>query len=85
MQLDLDHPHTLAHAYTLAAHYPDPGLVLDARQDATVDLSVGADFEDVVDPELVGLSGEVPLESRPGCVPVEQITPRALPVPPAEG
>jgi hypothetical protein len=75
----------VAQAYTLAAHYPEPGLVLDARQDATVDLYVGADFDDVVDPELVGLSAEVPLESRAGCVPIEQITPRALPVPPAEG
>ena len=74
-----------AHAYTLAAHYENPGLVLDTREDATVDLYVGADFENVVDPELVGLSGDVPLESRPGCVPVEQITPRPLPVPATEG
>ncbi len=74
----------LAQAYTLAAHYPKPGLVLDAREDATIDLYVGADFEDVVDTELVGLSGEIPMESRAGCVPIEQITPRALPVPPAE-
>ncbi len=75
----------LAQAYTLAAHYDDPGLVLDAREDATVDLYVGADFEDVVDPEFVGLSGDVPLESRAGCVAIEEITPQPLPVPPAEG
>ena len=75
----------VAQAYTLAAHYENPGLVLDAREDATVDLYVGADFENIVDPELVGLSGDVPLESRTGCVPIEEITPRPLPVPPAEG
>lgn len=75
----------LAQAYTLEAHYPDPGLVLDAREDATVSLYVGSDFEDVVDNELVGLSGELPMESRAGCTPIEQITPRALPVPPAAG
>jgi hypothetical protein len=71
-------------AYTLAAHYPEPGLVLDAREDATVTLYVGQDFEDVVDGELVGIAADVPLESRAGCVPADQITPRPLPVPPAE-
>ncbi|QJW38243.1 LytR C-terminal domain-containing protein [Cellulosimicrobium protaetiae] len=75
----------VAQAYTLAAHYEDAGLVLDAREDATVDLYVGADFDGVVDQELVGLTGDVPMESRSGCVPIEEITPRPLPVPPAEG
>ncbi len=56
--------------------------MLDAREDATVDLYVGADFENIVDPELVGLSGDVRFESRAGCVPIEEITPRPLPVPP---
>ncbi|WP_253181890.1 LytR C-terminal domain-containing protein [Cellulosimicrobium cellulans] len=74
----------LAAAYTLAAHYPDPGLVLDAREDATVTLYVGQDFEDVVDNELVGIAADVPLESREGCVPVEQITPQPLPVAPGQ-
>ena len=75
----------LAQAYTLAAHYDNPGLVLDTREAPTVDLYVGTDFEDVVDPELVGLSSDVPLESRAGCVAIEEITPQPLPVPPAEG
>ncbi|MDF9876943.1 LytR C-terminal domain-containing protein [Cellulosimicrobium cellulans] len=75
----------LAQAYTLAAHYDNPGLVLDTREASTVDLYVGTDFEDVVDPELVGLSSDVPLESRAGCVAIEEITPQPLPVPPAEG
>jgi hypothetical protein len=74
----------IAAAYTLAAHYPEPGLVLDAREDATVTLYIGEDFDDVVDSELVGIAADVPLESREGCVPAEQITPRPLPVPPAE-
>lgn len=71
-------------AYTLAAHYAEPGLVLDAREDATVTLYIGEDFEDFVDPELVGIAADVPLESREGCVPAAEITPRPLPVAPAE-
>jgi hypothetical protein len=72
-------------AYTLAANYPDPGLVLDARADASVTLYVGADFDGVVDRELVGVAADVPLENPDGCVPLEQVTPRPLPTPPAEG
>ena len=74
----------LAQAYTLAAHYPEPGLVLDAREDASVTLYIGADFDDLVDQELVGLASDVPLESRPGCVALDQVSPRPLPVTPAE-
>lgn len=75
----------IAPAYTLAAHYPEPGLVLDTRQDTTVTLYIGADFEDLVDLELIGIAADVPLENLEGCVPADQITPRPLPVPPAEG
>lgn len=74
----------LAAAYTLAAHYPEPGLVLDTREDATVTLYVGQDFDDIVDSELVGIAADVPLESREGCVPIEQVTPQPVPVPPAQ-
>jgi hypothetical protein len=75
----------IAPAYTLGAHYPEPGYVLDTRQDASVTLYVGADFEDLVDLELIGIAADVPLENPEGCVPADQITPRPLPVPPAEG
>ncbi|WP_454042772.1 LytR C-terminal domain-containing protein [Cellulosimicrobium sp. Marseille-Q8652] len=75
----------IAPAYTLGAHYPDPGYVLDARKDTTVTLYIGADFDGVVDLELVGIAADVPLEDPEGCVPADQITPRPLPVPPAEG
>lgn len=71
-------------AYTLAAHYPEPGLVLDAREDATVTLYIGEDFDDIVDPELVGIAADIPLESREDCLPVEEITPQPLPVAPAD-
>ncbi|MCB7136230.1 LytR C-terminal domain-containing protein [Cellulosimicrobium marinum] len=74
----------IAQAYTLAAHYPDPGLVLDDREGGSVTLYVGADFDGPVDPELVGLEADVPMESVTGCVPLDQVTPRPVPVPPAE-
>jgi len=73
----------MAAAYTLAAHYPNAGLVLDARTDATVTLYVGQDFDGFVEPEDVGLAADVPLMSRPDCVAVETITPEPLPVPAA--
>lgn len=72
----------VAQAYTLAAHYPSPVLVLDDRADATVDVVLGKDFENLVDEELVGLDGAVPLESRKDCVAIETLTPRAAYVPP---
>ena len=72
----------VAQAYTLAAHYPSPILVLDDRADATVDVVLGKNFENLVDEELVGLDGAVPLESRKDCVAVETLTPRAAYVPP---
>ncbi|MEK8227445.1 LytR C-terminal domain-containing protein [Oerskovia sp. M15] len=73
----------IAQAYTLAAHYESPILVLDDRADATVDLVLGKNFENLVDEELVGLDTATPLESRAGCAAVETITPQPAYVPPA--
>ncbi|MBD5786080.1 LytR C-terminal domain-containing protein [Cellulosimicrobium terreum] len=75
----------IAAAYTLAAHYPNPGLVLDDREGASVDLYIGEDYVNLVDPELVGLDPDVPLENPEGCVPLDEVTPTPSPTPPAEG
>lgn len=77
-------PKGLAQAYTLAAHYPEPGLVLDERENGRVTLYIGDDFDGMLDRELVGIDADVPLESRDGCVPLEDVTPRPLPEEPAD-
>ncbi|WP_164545251.1 LytR C-terminal domain-containing protein [Antribacter gilvus] len=66
-------------AYTLWAHVPDARLVLDSRQDATVDLLPGAEFEAPVAEEDVQISADRPLENAPGCLPPEEITPQPAP------
>lgn len=93
---DTTHQHTqlrfgtpgITAAYTLAAHYPDTVLVLDARQDATVDLLVGTQFDDLVPADEVALQAEQPLTNVEGCKPADQITPQPAPTaeqPAAEG
>ncbi|MBD8079708.1 LytR C-terminal domain-containing protein [Cellulosimicrobium arenosum] len=74
----------IAAAYTLAAHYQDPGLVLDDREGGAVDLYIGEDFVGLVDPELVGLDADTPLEDPAGCVPLDEVAPTPSPAPPAE-
>ena len=59
-------------AYTLAAHLPGVSLVLDNRQDATVDLAVGSDFIGLLDPGVVALDPNAPLVGQPGCLPLDQ-------------
>ncbi|MHA7133703.1 LytR C-terminal domain-containing protein [Oerskovia turbata] len=73
----------IAHAYTLAAHYKDPVLVLDDRADSTVDLVLGKNFVNLVDDELVVTDPTVPLTNPAKCVALETITPKAAYVPPA--
>ncbi|MFE4464024.1 LytR C-terminal domain-containing protein [Oerskovia sp. NPDC056781] len=77
----------ISQAYTLAAHYQDPVLVLDDRPDASVDLVLGENFVNLVDEELVVIDPAVPLVNPAKCVAVETITPQAAyvpPTPPAE-
>jgi hypothetical protein len=73
----------IAQAYTLAAHYKDPVLVLDDRADATVDLVLGKNFVNLVDEELVTIDPTVPLTNPKDCVAAETITPKPAYVPPA--
>jgi hypothetical protein len=59
-------------AYTLAAHVPGATLVLDNRQDATVDLAVGSEWVSLVDPSGVVLDPNAPLVGQAGCLPLDQ-------------
>lgn len=73
----------IAQAYTLAAHYENPLLVLDDRADASVDLVLGTNFVNLVDEELVEIDPATPLPSPAKCVAADTIKPQVAYVPPA--
>jgi urocanate hydratase len=64
----------VAAAYTLAAQLDKPVLVLDARADATVDMTVGTAYVGLVAADLIALDPAVPFAAPAGCVPISQIT-----------
>lgn len=72
-------PEGIAQAYTLLAHYPTARLVLDARVDGTVDLTVPQSFEELEPVDSVTLDPETPLVSVPDCTDPATITPLPLP------
>ena len=74
----------LAAAYTLAATIPDAVLVLDQREDESVDLLLGDKWDTLIPREEVALGFQAPLVGSPSCVPLEQalLTAPAGPVPP---
>ena len=72
----------VAAAYTLAAQLSTAVLVLDARADATVDITVGTGYTGLIAADAITLDPAVPFAAPTGCVPISQIT---LPPPPATG
>ena len=71
----------LASAYTLAAQVDSPRLLLDTRVDATVDLVLGEDYTDLLDPALIVIDPVAPLVGVPGCVALETALADAVPGP----
>jgi LytR cell envelope-related transcriptional attenuator len=69
-------------AYTLAAHYPEMRLVLDARTDATLDLLAGIESDRPLPEDQVQLAADRPMENVAGCVPAAEITPAPVWTPP---
>ncbi len=69
----------VAAAYTLAAHLEDPVMVLDERQDATVDLIVGERFNDLVPADEVTLDPALELVGAAGCRPIDEVVPAPAP------
>ncbi len=70
-------------AYTLAAHIPEPVLLLDRRADATVDVILGDDYEALVpaDEAALALVPTEPLANPLGCVPMADALRTAGPAP----
>ena len=71
----------VATAYTLAAHVPDPIFVLDRREDATVDLILGEQWNDLTAESDVTLVATEPLADPTGCVPMADALVNAQPAP----
>jgi len=67
-------------AYTLSAHFTDPVLYYDARKDATIDVTLGQNYDGLVKNDDVTLDADTPMENLPGCSPVDQLVPAAAPV-----
>ena len=81
-----------AAAYTLISYAQGATLVLDGRQDAVVDLVLGADFALAASQEQVALDPAVPLVGPEGCTPLSEASPASAdggtatePAQPAEG
>lgn len=58
-------------AYTLAGLFSTAQIVLDGRDDATVDLLLGEAYEGVLPEEEVTLDPEAPIPAPEGCRPIE--------------
>ncbi|WP_246117309.1 LytR C-terminal domain-containing protein [Cellulomonas composti] len=63
----------VAAGYTLAEQFTTVTFLLDGRQDATVDVTLGTDFEALVAPEEITLDPTVPLVAPAGCTPYADI------------
>lgn len=70
----------VAQAYTLAAHVDGAELQVDARQDATVDVTLGGQFVGLKAADKVTLDPAKPLVGPPGCIPYAQFA-AAAPTP----
>lgn len=67
-------PQGVPQAYTLAAMVPGAIVELDQRQDATVDIVLGAAFDGLLPPEEAALDPEAPLTTPEGCLPIPEPT-----------
>ena len=70
----------IAQAYTLAAYVDDAEFQLDARPDASVDITLGEKFLAIKAADKVTLDPKKPFVAPAGCVPYDQV-----PVPSGSG
>lgn len=72
----------VAAAYTVAAQFDSPQLVLDTRPDASVDVVVGATYNALVAAADVTLVTDQPFAVPEGCIALDQVTPVPQPTAP---
>lgn len=73
-------PSGLAQAYTVAALFAGAVVQLDAREDATIDVTLGPGYDSLRPPAEASLEPGQPIPAPPGCYPVggeEEPTPAA--------
>ncbi len=63
-------PAGLAQAYSVAAMFPDAIVQLDAREDTTVDVSLGSSYDGLRPPAEATLDAGQPIPAPEGCYPV---------------
>lgn len=82
-------PAGVAAGYTLAAHIEGARIQLDTREDGSVDLLLGSEWTEMIDPSTVPLTPDAPLTPVPDCVPVDEAVvtagPPPVPLPTEEG
>jgi len=66
-------------AYTLARQFPESELVLDDRENATVDVVLGERYETLVEPLNPQLDPDLILSADAQCLPVSQVEPQPAP------
>jgi hypothetical protein len=57
----------LAQAYTVAAIFPGAVVSLDDREDSTIDVTLGSEYDGMSTPEEAALDPETPLAAPEGC------------------
>lgn len=68
-------PKGLEEAYTLSAHFTNVALILDDTKDnAVIDLLLGADYSSLIATADVPLVADEPMTSRPDCVDIWELT-----------
>lgn len=72
-------PEGVQKAYTVALQFPDSELVLDDRQNATVDVVLGEAYTSLVQQLDPQLDPEVQLSADEPCLPVSQVEPEPAP------
>ncbi|GIG35835.1 LytR C-terminal domain-containing protein [Cellulomonas pakistanensis] len=72
----------VAQAYTVAAQFDTPQLVLDTRADATVDVVVGSTYNALVAAADVTLQADQPFPVPEGCIALDQVSPVPQPTAP---
>jgi len=72
-------PAGVAAAYTVAAQLPSAELVYDAREDGSVDLTLGSQFVGLTPADQVVLDATQPLPAPEGCTPFDAIQPTVAP------
>jgi hypothetical protein len=76
----------ITQAYTLRAQFEGATLFLVAGEDATVNVALGAKFDQLKPVDAVGLDPAVPLVAPPGCTPyADVVAPAGTPAPTAAG